>query len=473
MDVNLVLTVDGGYRYAMVVAVHSAMKASCRADSYRLHVVTPPDEDLEGGTLLAALEAAHPGLTCIHHRISPQRDELYRAATAGCHLPGSICYRLDIHRILADCDRAIYLDSDVTVLQDIAPLMAVDLEGAPMGAVKDSFCSMGGSFPENHQRAIGIRYDDAYFNSGVLALDLAALRGMAVHERFAELVGRGFPYVDQDVLNVALKGRVKLLPLKYNVNCRELTTGILAERDCFAPEERRSVMEGDVAVLHYVGVEANPWCYPQMRFAQRWWLDAREILPPGSLERVERQARAYRDSIDFSRLVGRCRDAGRIVIYGFTGHARGLLDRLLSYGVDGVAAFIDRDEAKRGAVHRGVACLGPDGLAGFDPEDTLVVVAAQSVVGQVVKQLVGEGWPAERIDRYRVKDAEYYRGLEPGCMEEELAEVQRTLAYSADPEVRALAGLSPDAFAARMSEEERCSLAREFCFGDWLLPERS
>src|SRR3974390_3144824 len=68
-----------------------------------------------------------------------------------------------------DVDRVLYLDADIVVVGSIAALWTTELEGALMGAVD---IPGAGQFVTG----LGMRAEDAYFNAGVLVIDLAQWR---------------------------------------------------------------------------------------------------------------------------------------------------------------------------------------------------------------------------------------------------------------------------------------------------------
>jgi Lipopolysaccharide biosynthesis proteins, LPS:glycosyltransferases len=129
------------------------------------------------------------------------------------HWTTAMYYRfLVVEAFSPNVDRVIYLDCDVLVLRSLHHLYGEDFEGAAIAAVEN---------PGTHRlRALQIKKNKKYFNSGVLLINLAAWRtmpilqsAMMVAERFkGKLVNP-----DQDMLNVMFDGDVKLLDPRWNV----------------------------------------------------------------------------------------------------------------------------------------------------------------------------------------------------------------------------------------------------------------
>lgn len=128
--------------------------------------------------------------------------------------------RLFIDRVLEDYDRALYLDSDVLVLSDLAPLLAADLGELPLAAVQDPIHGRyryGSVLPG--WKELGIPPDREYFNSGVLLLQLETCRRDRLFERalrFVEERPDCIRWPDQDALNWAVDDRWLRLGRAWN-----------------------------------------------------------------------------------------------------------------------------------------------------------------------------------------------------------------------------------------------------------------
>ncbi|WP_392362335.1 glycosyltransferase, partial [Streptococcus suis] len=70
-----------------------------------------------------------------------------------------------------------------------------------------------------YKKSIGFELDELYVNAGVLLMNLEAMRRDNITNLlFAEterLTGQ-IQFQDQDVINIALKGKIVEVPLRYN-----------------------------------------------------------------------------------------------------------------------------------------------------------------------------------------------------------------------------------------------------------------
>jgi lipopolysaccharide biosynthesis glycosyltransferase len=178
----------------------------------------------------------------------PARGTFSRAA----HL------RLFLDDILADFDRAVYLDSDISLLTDITPLLGLEPKAAPIIAAHDIPLMIEGKYRDR----LGI--SSPYFNSGVMVLDLKAIRAERV---FADALQYALDhperceFVDQDPLNAVLDGRWQVLDWRWNA-----VTWI------------RDVMPRGPFIRHFA--RYKPWARKKVgiekRFVDEWRSDLKE-----------------------------------------------------------------------------------------------------------------------------------------------------------------------------------------------------
>lgn len=157
-------------------------------------------------------------------------------------------------------EKALYLDCDTIVCGSILPLYGQDLGNMAAGMVMEP--TVYGPMKE----AIGMGKDEAYFNSGVILMNLKLWRREDVLGQLLRFYGSHAGKLfacDQDTINGALKGRIQSLSPRYNyfTNYRYFRYPTLC-RLCSAYEQigiedyqkaRRSPV-----IIHYMGDE-RPW----------------------------------------------------------------------------------------------------------------------------------------------------------------------------------------------------------------------
>jgi lipopolysaccharide biosynthesis glycosyltransferase len=139
-----------------------------------------------------------------------------RIRTGGDFLTRAAYLRLLLDEILLDFDRAVYLDSDISPLVDLSPLMATVPASAPIVAMYDLSVMAGMGYAERLKMSAG----SPYLNSGVMVIDLKAIRAEGMF-RAARQYAVDHPerclFVDQCALNAVLDGRWQTLDWRWNV----------------------------------------------------------------------------------------------------------------------------------------------------------------------------------------------------------------------------------------------------------------
>lgn len=163
-------------------------------------------------------------------------------------------FRLFIESTFPQYDKAIYLDCDVILLNDIAKLYDIDIGDNLIGAAYEQNTSRAPMFTDYVENIIGIPYY-TYFNSGVMIMNLKEIRKFKLKERFLNMLTTyNFDSLapDQEYLNVICHGRVKYLPTGWNKHS--------------FPE----APEGELNLCHYA-LASKPWHYADTINGEYFW----------------------------------------------------------------------------------------------------------------------------------------------------------------------------------------------------------
>lgn len=154
-------------------------------------------------------------------------------------------YRYLLPEILVDCDKVIYLDSDLLIRCDVKELWDIDVSQHYLAGVNE--IDIINRFPD-HKLKLGFDLDELFINAGVLVCNLQKMRQDKItHHLFTETerLKDIILFQDQDVINVALKGKIADLPLAYNYTVEAM------EKDLLSLDE--------IKVIHYNSQIAKPW----------------------------------------------------------------------------------------------------------------------------------------------------------------------------------------------------------------------
>ncbi|HHS82109.1 MAG TPA: glycosyltransferase family 8 protein [Devosia sp.] len=244
-ELHVALAFDAAY----VLPAYATMRSVCLSTRRRADLMfhlCHPGLDSSAREDLARIHSEF-GARLRHHDLSADEGYQHLATTLPHtrHISAVMYARMLLGRLLDDVGgRVAYLDCDVLVRAPIEELLAHDLEGKPLGAVREPH-----SLRFAHGRDARHDFDlldpaDPYFNSGVLVIDLEAWRDMDMEKTLGELERSGvlarLPN-DQQILNVIFANNWARIGGEWNM---------------FAASK---AIEGlDPKIVHYTGLN-KPW----------------------------------------------------------------------------------------------------------------------------------------------------------------------------------------------------------------------
>jgi lipopolysaccharide biosynthesis glycosyltransferase len=121
---------------------------------------------------------------------------------------------------LLDVPRLIYLDCDVLVFRDLSELFDLELSpGKVVAAVLDSETLSLAHDSITVANAMKLPPGGAYFNCGLMLMDLDGLRGDRFFQRSVEFLNSwsgNYRFWDQSAINFLLRGHIQQLPEYWN-----------------------------------------------------------------------------------------------------------------------------------------------------------------------------------------------------------------------------------------------------------------
>ncbi|MFH6623472.1 glycosyltransferase family 8 protein [Streptococcus suis] len=176
------------------------------------------------------------------------------------HITLETYFRYFLPELLSDWDKVLYLDSDLLIAGDLTEFWETDLSDAYLAGVSELDIIRHYAA---YKKSIGFELDELYVNAGVLLMNLEAMRRDNITNLlFAEterLTGQ-IQFQDQDVINIALKGKIVEVPLRYNYTAE-------------AMRQNRLPIE-EVAIFHYNSAHIKPW----IKWDKNWESPVGEII---------------------------------------------------------------------------------------------------------------------------------------------------------------------------------------------------
>ena len=199
---------DNGYIYPTLVSMTSLVINAGNNTFYNIYVLVSPDFTEGNEKILTSFEKNNTE-HCKIYIIN--MGNKYEGKDTNIKIPTAAYYRLDLHNLLPDVDRIIYMDGDTVIFQDLSELIFLDMKGNYILGFLDS--------TPNALRKYKIK-NAVVLCSGVLLMDLSALRKNNITEKFNEFLEENLGNIeqhDQTTINVVCQGKISTLPPKYGI----------------------------------------------------------------------------------------------------------------------------------------------------------------------------------------------------------------------------------------------------------------
>lgn len=275
-NINITLITDSRYTLPTAVSMYSAIKNKCDTSIYNFYIITENTTPKDNDFLLSLKNLAQNSVNI--NLISRNEPDLPYE-----NMERFLQYKVGMHKIylseiLNEIDKVIYMDGDTVVLKDLRDLFDIDVSNVYAAVAKDGIYYR---FPKE-MKEMGLDKRGYYFNSGVMLHNLAEQRKDNIVEKLVNYVktNKDF-YGDQDVLNVVMNDKLKLMSYRYNC----ISTFFEADDLNFLssyfreklPKETFYIYENST-IIHYAG--DKPWLdnYSPLYLKDLWFKYYNEVV---------------------------------------------------------------------------------------------------------------------------------------------------------------------------------------------------
>ncbi len=246
LPIHVLFCIDNNYLVQAATSISSILKSN-QENTFVIYVAAFARDRIVCDAVFGAVEKANNLIL----RFVDLDDNLFEGYPTTKYFSKSIYSRLIFDRFLdASINRLIYLDADTITCGDLLPLWKTDLEGAVLGVARDFFHASPGE--------IGFADNEPYFNSGMLLIDTQLWRNQDCGAKVLRLIaecGDKLTWMDQDALNIVMRGTVKLIDLKWNYQprCADVPSAFLQLN-----EADYRTMRKYPTIIHYT-TSFKPW----------------------------------------------------------------------------------------------------------------------------------------------------------------------------------------------------------------------
>lgn len=254
--INIVFASDNNYAQHTAVAMASVLLNTKSPDKIKFFLIDDNIQQDNKDKILSTIKKLNGSIEFV---------KIKNTNLENCYVSGELSrasyFRLDIANILNDdIKKIIYLDCDLLVYDDIEKMWNIDMCNKPLAATCDYGIMASKRIRMQKNKYIGLPFDAAYFNAGVLMMDLDMWRGYDYAKDIIKLATENkYPNHDQDALNKFFMYNWQEIPLRWDVipPVFNLFLKIITNKQL-----RNKAIEAKLnpAIFHYAG-GYKPWEY--------------------------------------------------------------------------------------------------------------------------------------------------------------------------------------------------------------------
>lgn len=362
-EITIVTSLDNEYaQHCLVMLTSLAIHSKSHKEKIKVYVIAPELDKTNQNILKKQSEKLD-----IKLQLLTFDSTITENFFVSHHLSVATYYRIFIPELLGDeIKKAIYLDSDIVVKDDIAKLWEFDIGEQILGAVHD----FAGAY---RQKELEIPDEYSYFNAGVLLINLEAWRKSNLTSKLIRFIKRNpekLKFHDQDALNALLYNTVQYLPYRWNVQ---------------TPIFQQQIDDSDLqqaikspAIIHYT-TASKPWHITNTHYYKEEYYKYLKLTPFKDFRPLKEETERLIFTKEYLFIFGA----------GIIGEK---LQKELQKELDfSIVAFIDNDSEKWGKVINNTIISSPEYLLQFSKENVGVIIASVHHK-EIAKQLSSMGF---------------------------------------------------------------------------------
>ena len=240
-----------------IVSLHSMIKNASRDYLYKVCFL---HNGISERMMNAVLELADECFEISFENVSDYLESVSDKLPIRDYYSKSTYYRLFIAEMFTQYSKAIYIDCDTIVTDDISELFNTDIGDYYLGACHEQAMVQVDVYGTYAEKVVGISRHN-FFNAGIILINCEAFRSKKVLYKFISKLGE-YNFVvtqDEDYLNLICKDHVYFLDQRWNT-----------EVFCDIPYDI-----SEAKILHYI-MTSKPWHYADCKHGDIFWSYAGE-----------------------------------------------------------------------------------------------------------------------------------------------------------------------------------------------------
>lgn len=309
------------------------------------------------------------------------------------HITLPTFYRLKIAELLPKEEKILYLDIDTIVLEDLTELYNTSLNGFYIAGVHEIGQVVEYKRDIEYYNKIGLKNLDTYINAGVTLWNLELIRQNDITPKLLELAKNTYRYMDQDIINLAFFGKVKLIAPKYNLMAS------YKKRFLDNPETKKviynfygeNVIESAInspTIIHY-NTTIKPWTNKKVWLSEFWLKYAKKV--PQKIDRFQKTETGILRQLKENK-------RKKIMFWGASIFLEELFLNKKIIANKNILGIIDKNSTKHGQKIENVEICSPDSLEILKPDVIIFsILHNQNVIYADVKEFLQKNYPKIKL----------------------------------------------------------------------------
>lgn len=269
ITIPVVVAFDHNYVIQGGVTISSIVNNANPTTSYDIRCIIDESITEKDKCIIQSVLEGHDNSSIRFYKVNNKIFEKVNIITQ--HISKASFYRLMMAELMSDLDKVIYLDVDLIVCSDLTIMYRYALDDDYIAGVRAPGYYAPEEWRRDKQKELDIPSMDNYINAGVLIMNLAKIRKDSMTKKFLELMENSYRSEDQDVLNKACYGKIKIIPFRFNVQTKYFEPKKQEEYKLklVIPEDEIGDAINNPVIIHYANPE-KPWKNINTYKADKW-----------------------------------------------------------------------------------------------------------------------------------------------------------------------------------------------------------
>lgn len=277
-EIPIIIAADNGYAYPMIVTIASALQTAKANTTYIFYLLVSNDFSDTNRQMIKQICSEYPKCRYYFFNMGNAYKNVHLTIK---HITKATYYRLLLPSLLPNVSKCIYLDADIIVKKDLSLLYRTCIDDKYIAGVRALGYFHSEENLQNKISELHIPSMDQYVNAGVLLMNLKKMRDDNLENTFENLLTKNFSSQDQDIINAACYGKIRLLPFQFNAMTKyPLYSDVAYDNTRYFQQyiKKNDWDNGrkNPTIIHYAD-KKKPWNDLSSLYAADWWSVALEL----------------------------------------------------------------------------------------------------------------------------------------------------------------------------------------------------